>query len=77
MYVLFMTAFHLSEFFIAATYRKNEVCFDCSHCSCFYHLLAYLVNQSTAYEIALITGIVEYWIEYFYPPYVRLRSNHH
>ena len=31
--------------------------------------IAYLVNQSTAYEAALITGILEFWLEYFYPPY--------
>ncbi|CBK20886.2 uncharacterized protein [Blastocystis hominis] len=59
-YVVFVTAFHLSEFFITAVYRKDELKFD-----------SYLVNQSPEYEIAMITGMAEYWIEYFFLPVLR------
>ena len=36
-----------------------------------FSIVAYLVNQSTAYEIAMITGMAEYWIEFFFVPVLR------
>ena len=67
LYVVFVTAFHLSEFVITAVYRKAELCFDCT-CDAPIQSLAYLVNQSPEYEVAMITGILEFWIEFFLVP---------
>lgn len=67
LYVVFVTLFHLSEFVIAAVYRRDQLCFDCNVFG-FYFILAYLVNQSIQYEVAMVTGMVEFWIEYFFVP---------
>lgn len=68
--MVFVTAFHLSEFLITAVYRKDELTFDCRFQRGF-STVAYLVNQSTEYEIAMIAGMAEYWIEYFFVPILR------
>ena len=67
LYVVFVTAFHLSEFLITSVFRKAELCFDCPD-PLTPLSVAYLVNQSTEYEVAMATGMLEYWVEYFLVP---------